>query len=71
MAKRIENGEGKPTHQQIAERARAIYESSGRRPGHDLENWLAAEAELTSSQKSSASDPKGAYKQLARPGARP
>lgn len=67
MAKRIENGNGKPTHDQIAARARAIYEASGRTPGHDLDNWLAAEAELTRAHRVSTSEPKPMYKQLARP----
>jgi len=36
----------KPTDEQIAARARAIYEARGSLPGHDLENWLQAETEL-------------------------
>jgi len=36
----------KPTEEQIAARARAIYEARGRLPGHDLENWLQAETKL-------------------------
>ncbi len=46
MAKISKSNEIKPTHQQIAERARQIYEESGRIPGRDLENWYAAEAQL-------------------------
>jgi hypothetical protein len=46
MAKSSKSNEIKPTHQQIAERARQIYEESGRIPGRDLENWYAAEAQL-------------------------
>ena len=38
--------QAKPTEEQIAARARAIYEMSGGAPGHDLENWMQAEAEL-------------------------
>jgi hypothetical protein len=37
----------KPTHEEIAQRARAIYERSGCMTGRDIENWLQAEAELT------------------------
>lgn len=37
----------RPTHEEIAERARAIYEQSGRAPGRDVQNWLEAEAQLT------------------------
>jgi hypothetical protein len=38
--------QAKPTHEQIAARAHALYEASGCLPGHDLENWLQAETEL-------------------------
>ncbi len=51
MAKRMDNGNGRPTHEEIARRARAIYEASGRMPGRDLENWLAAETELVNARK--------------------
>jgi hypothetical protein len=54
MAKRIENGESKPTHEEIAHRARAIYEESGQLPGHDLDNWLQAETELQAARKGPA-----------------
>jgi hypothetical protein len=53
MAKSIGNSVAKPTHQQIAERARAIYEHKGKVPGQDLENWLEAEAQLMSAQSGS------------------
>jgi len=35
-----------PTYDQISQRAQQIWESSGREPGRDLENWLRAESEL-------------------------
>jgi hypothetical protein len=35
-----------PTYEQIAQRAKQIWESSGRQPGRDEENWLRAETEL-------------------------
>jgi len=38
-----------PTHEQIAQRAYAIFEQNGRVPGHDKENWLQAEKELSAS----------------------
>jgi hypothetical protein len=38
--------QARPTEEQIAARARAIYEARGSSPGHDLENWLQAETEL-------------------------
>jgi len=49
----------KPTHEQIAQRAYAIYEQSGRIPGKDLENWSRAEKEL-SAANGQASEPKQA-----------
>jgi hypothetical protein len=35
-----------PTYDEISQRARQLWESSGCQPGHDLENWLRAESEL-------------------------
>ena len=52
MAKKAENTNGKPTHDEIAQRARQIYERSGRQPGHDMDNWLAAEAQLRAERES-------------------
>lgn len=69
MAKRMENGGTRPTHEEIAQRARALYEASGNQPGRDLENWLAAEAELVSGRKPEAAA-KPAFKQLPKPAAR-
>jgi hypothetical protein len=62
MAKQLDGSNSKPTHEEIAQRARAIYEQKGRVPGHDLENWLEAEAQLNAGGKAS-SEP--------RPAARP
>ena len=53
MAKISKSNGHKPTEQQIAERARQIYEASGRIPGRDLENWLEAEAQLTATTSTS------------------
>jgi hypothetical protein len=36
-----------PTHEQIAERAYELFERRGREHGHDVEDWHAAETELT------------------------
>ena len=41
----------KPSHDEIAKRAYELFEQSERKPGRDMENWLAAEAELTRAQK--------------------
>ena len=35
-----------PTHDEIAQLAYSLYESRGRRDGHDLEDWLRAEEQL-------------------------
>ncbi len=62
MAKRMDNGDNRPSHEEIAQRARSIYEANGCKPGQDLENWLAAEAELMATRKP-APAAKPAYKQ--------
>jgi Protein of unknown function (DUF2934) len=36
----------RPTDQQISQRAYEIFVQSGRKPGHDMDNWLQAEYEL-------------------------
>ena len=36
-----------PTHDEIAQLAYCLYESRGREEGHQLEDWLQAEQELT------------------------
>jgi len=43
----ITNESGKPTAEDIACRAYAIYEERGRIDGGDLDDWLQAERELT------------------------
>jgi hypothetical protein len=37
----------KPSHDEIAERAFILFSAGGYIPGHDVENWLQAEAEIT------------------------
>jgi hypothetical protein len=39
-------GQTSPTHNEIAQLAYSLYESGGRRDGHDLEDWLRAEQQL-------------------------
>ncbi len=39
--------ETKPARDEIAKKAYALYEKEGRPQGHDKQNWLAAEAEMT------------------------
>ena len=50
MAKKIENQDYKPSHEEIAARAYEIFEQSGKIPGRDMENWLKAEAQLSDDQ---------------------
>ena len=47
MAKKLDQTSDTPTHEQTAERAYEIFEQQGRPPGHELEHWLQAEAQLT------------------------
>jgi hypothetical protein len=37
----------KPSHDEIAERAYNLFSASGYIPGHDVEYWLQAEAQIT------------------------
>jgi hypothetical protein len=37
----------KPSHDEIAERAYSLFSASGYIPGHDVEHWLQAEAQIT------------------------
>jgi DUF2934 family protein len=46
MAKTEIKSSSKPTHEEIAQRAQAIYEQTGRQPGRDQQNWLEAESQL-------------------------
>ena len=41
----------KPTHEEIAHRAFSIYEKGDRRPGHDLDDWVEAEAQLIAERR--------------------
>ena len=67
MAK-TDKTENKPTHEQIARRAYQLFEQSGRIPGRDLENWLAAETQLNGSHKNgAATQAASATKAPARP----
>ena len=36
-----------PSYESIAKRSYEIYLARGAQPGHEVEDWLAAEAELT------------------------
>ena len=56
MAKTIGKNEQRPTHEEIARRAYMLFEQSGCIPGRDLENWLAAEAQLNNGHKSERSN---------------
>ncbi len=47
---------GAVTADAIAQRAYALYLTRGREDGHDLDDWLAAERELTGQRQSVAND---------------
>jgi len=51
MAKQMNNSDYKPNHNEIARRAEAIFEQSGRVPGRDMQNWLQAEQQLIAAHK--------------------
>lgn len=38
--------ENRPSQEEIARKAFELFEQSGRTPGRDMENWLAAESQL-------------------------
>ncbi len=38
------------THESIRERAYQLYESRGSKPGHDTQDWLRAELQITERQ---------------------
>ena len=55
-----------PTHDEIADCARRIYETEGRPEGRAMEHWLQAEAQLTAERKAQAGMTPGT-----KPAARP
>ena len=70
MASEFGKSSNGPTHEEIAQRAYEIFESSGRKPGRDLENWLAAESQLAGARKqgtASRTDVRASARPLARP----
>jgi len=46
MAREVPKPGERPTHDEIQRRAYEIFVQNGRRSGHDIENWLEAEAQL-------------------------
>jgi len=53
-----DRGKRVPTHEEIALRAFEIYLKRGGESGGELDDWLAAEKELTESRETDASEPK-------------
>jgi Protein of unknown function (DUF2934) len=60
MSTQLPQSNLKPTHDEIARRAQAIYEESGRIPGRDEQNWLQAESQLIATGKRQAEAQGGA-----------
>jgi hypothetical protein len=47
MMTKYTGGRDRPSRDQIARLAHHFYETRGRRDGHDVDDWLSAEQELT------------------------
>ena len=47
MMIRYTGGRERPSRDEIARLAYRLYETRGRRDGHDVDDWLSAEDELT------------------------
>ena len=47
MMAKITSGHERPSRDEIARLAYHFYETRGRRDGHDVDDWLSAERELT------------------------
>ena len=47
MLTKYTGGLESPSHDEIARRAYDFYETGGRRDGKDVDDWIAAEQELT------------------------
>ena len=47
MMGKYTGGRARPSREEIARRAYHFYENHGRRDGHDVDDWLSAERELT------------------------
>ena len=46
-----------PSRDDVARRAYELFEARGAEPGHDLENWLDAERELSGATTSEVHEP--------------
>jgi len=51
MLKQLTASNYRPTHEEIAKVAYAIFEKNGKIPGKDQENWLRAEAQLMAARR--------------------
>jgi hypothetical protein len=51
MLKQLTDSNHRPTHEEIAKIAYAIFEKNGKIPGKDQENWLEAEAQLMAARR--------------------
>lgn len=47
MMTKYTGGRERPSRDEVAQLAYHFYETRGRRDGHDLDDWLSAERELT------------------------
>lgn len=56
-----------PSTEAVARRAYELFEQRGREPGHELEDWLAAEAELAGSTEAPTSSSGSPIREVAEP----
>jgi len=56
-AEKFEEGSLELTEELIRVRAYHFYENRGREPGHDLEDWLEAEAEVFGKKPAASAEP--------------
>jgi len=71
MPKEITRSDSKPSHEEIARRAQALFEQSGRVPGRDMENWLEAERQLIAARRAEPEARQEPRQQPSKPGASP
>jgi hypothetical protein len=57
MAKTNRSGGGQPAEDQIARRAYELYLQRGSVPGHETDDWLQAEAELSAEAEREEAEP--------------
>jgi hypothetical protein len=65
----FDQGSQELTEEYIRLRAYSIYEQRGRQDGHDMEDWLQAEAEILGRTTVTSSEPRAPAPELVKPAA--